>query len=315
MMNNGSRSEAIRAFDQARRQAKWNRITSRWQGRDNRVMPFEAIRGELRYQNHMYRGIREIALERIVGSVGRYHEFSRRFLPLNDSLRERWININELANTQGWPPIEVYKLGDAYFVKDGNHRVSVATQLNMATIEAHVWEFPADVSIKEDDTLDQVLINLGHKQFMEKTRLHELCPGHQLQFTAPGRYSELLAQIEDLRHTLTIIDEEEMPYTEAVVAWYEMIYLPTIQIIHESSLVADFPGRTEADLFVWLSIHRNRLREQYGDYQNLADLARVLAQEFKETNINKVARRVRQWLGHKTLPPLSGYHTPPMAGA
>jgi hypothetical protein len=81
-----------------------------------------------------------------------------------------------------------------------------------------------------------------------------------------------------------------------------------VQIIHDSTLMNDFPGRTEADLFVWLSEHREPLREQYGDYNNLADLAELLAKHFKEGTLKKAARQVRRLLGKDTLPPLAGAH-------
>jgi hypothetical protein len=151
-----------------------------------------------------------------------------------------------------------------------------------------------------------MLIRLGKANFIGTTRLDELYPDHELRFTTPGQYSELLAQIEDLRRKLTLIDGEEMAYDEAVSAWYEMIYLPTVQIIHDSTLMNDFPGRTEADLFVWLSKHREPLREQYGDYENLADLAELLAKHYKEGTLQKAARQVRRLLGQERLPPLAG---------
>lgn len=298
------RNEALHRFEQARRQALFDRVAARLTGRDNRVLPFAVIRDKLRQQSPLYRGIQEIPLVQIVGSVGRYQEFTRNFLPLNDGLRERWVTVDSLATSTGWPPIDVYKVGDVYFVRDGNHRVSVARQLDIPTIEAHVWEYPEEVQIGSEDKLDDVLIRLGERNFMGKTRLDELYPAHNIYFTSPGRYPELLAQIEDLRGKLALIDGEEMPYIEAVAAWYEMVYLPTIQIIRDSTLLDDFPGRTEADLFAWLSVYRERLKECHGDYDSLADLAQILADKYKEGGIAKAARRVRRLLGSDALPPL-----------
>jgi hypothetical protein len=299
---------ARKRFDEARKQAGRDQLNALITGRDNRVIPFETIRRELRQQQSIYHGIQNVPLDGIVGSVGRSTEFTRQFLPLNNSLAERWIGVETLARGTGWPPIELYQVGSIYFVKDGNHRVSVARQLNIGTIEAHVWELPSNAAINPEDNLDDMLIELGKANFLGKTNLDEIYPENELHFTTPGQYSELLAQIEDLRRTLAQIDGEEMPYDEAVCAWYEMIYLPTVQIIHDSTLMNDFPGRTEADLFVWLSEHREPLREQYGDYNNLADLAELLAKHFKEGTLKKAARQVRRLLGKDTLPPLAGAH-------
>lgn len=187
------RYNAMRHFDQARRQAQLDQLSARLTGRDNRILPFEAIRSRLRQQNQLYRGLHEVALDDIVGSVGRYHEFTRQFLPLSDDLRERWVGIDTLTlSATGWPPVELYQVGDVYFVKDGHHRVSVARQLDIPSVEAHVWEFPADVPITSQDSFDEVLIRLEKRRFLEQTQLDRLYPDHNLRFTAPCRYEELL---------------------------------------------------------------------------------------------------------------------------
>jgi hypothetical protein len=304
------RGEAIRHFEQARRQARLDQLSARLTGRDNRILPFEAIRSRLRQQNQLYRGVREVELDQIVGSVGRYQEFSRRFLPLRDDLRERWVGVDTLTlAASGWPPVELYQVGNVYFVKDGHHRVSVARQLNIPTVEAHVWEFPADVAISPDDSFDDVLLRLDQRRFFERTLLDERYPDHNITFTTPCRHDELLAQIEDLRQTLAQIDGYEKPYHESVEDWYELIYLPTIQIIHESGLLAEFPGRTEADLFVWLSIHRERLEDVYGAYDSLEELANRLAELYSEGSLERFTRQVRRLLGRDALPPLAGLDT------
>jgi hypothetical protein len=291
-------------FERARRQARWDSLTAWLAGRNEQLIPFEEVRARLRQQSPLYRGIQNVPVARIIGSVGRYQEFTRSFLPLNDSLRDRWVALGAMVMGQGWPPIEVYQVGDAYFVRDGNHRVSVARRIGNDTVEAHVWQYPTDLEIGPQDTLEAVLIRLGEQNFLAKTGLDTLCPDICIHFTIPGQYSELLAQIEDLRGKLADIDEAEMPYQESVLCWYEMIYLPAVQIIQETNLLQEFPGRTEADLFVWLSAHRQQLSDLYGDH-SLADLARILAQRYREGSLKKVARRVRRLLGRETLPALT----------
>ncbi len=306
------RYDAMRHFEQARRQARLDQLSALLTGRDNRILPFEAIRSRLRQQNQLYRGLHEVALDEIVGSVGRYREFTRQFLPLNDDLRERWVGIDTLTlSASGWPPVELYQVGDVYFVKDGHHRVSVARQHGIPSVEAHVWEFPADVPITGQDSFDEVLIRLERQRFLERTELDRLYPDHNLIFTAPCRYEELLAQIEDLRQALAWIDGYEKSYHESVEDWYELIYLPIIQIIHDSGLLAEFPGRTEADLFVWLSMHRERLEDVYGAYDSLEELAHRLAALYKEGSLERFARQVRRLLGSNALPPLAGFDDPP----
>lgn len=304
-VQSSTRSAARQRFQRARRQANRERMSARLTGRETTLLPFAAVRSQLRQQSPLYRGLQEVPMGAIVGSVGRYREFTRHFLPLNDSLQERWVNVEALSTTQGWPPIDLYQVGNLYFVKDGNHRVSVARQMELPTIEAHVWEFPEDISIDPDAPLDNLLIELGMKNFMARTRLDERIPEHSIRFTSPGRYTELLTQIQVLQETLSFIDDEKMPYDEAVLAWYEMIYLPTVQIIRDSGLLTAFPGRTEADLFVWVSQHRELLREMFGEYANLADLAQLLAAKYGKGSLGKMVRQVRRLLGSEDLPPLA----------
>lgn len=301
-----SRSASLERFNQARRQAWLDQVAARLRGNDeaSQLLSFDAIRSALRQHSPRYQGIQEVPLAKVVGSVGRYNEFTRAFLPLSDSLADRWIGVDELARKVGWPPIELYKVGETYFVRDGNHRASVARQMDLATIEAHVWEYPEEPDIQPDDTLDTILIRLGERAFEEKTGLAEKFPNHNITFTNPGRHSELLAQIYNLQETLSQIDGEPMPYDEAVRAWYEMVYLPIVQIIHESNLLSAFPGRTEADLFAWISSHRSALRDQYGAYASLSELAQMLAERYQESPLDKAGRRLRQFLGSNTLPPL-----------
>ena len=298
-------------FDRARRQAEIDRLGAWLRGRDDRLLPFETIRRNLRQQSPLYRGIHQVQLPEIVGSVGRYDEMTRHFLPLNDSLKNRWVKMVELAQTEGWPPIELYKVGNAYFVRDGNHRVSAARQLKFPSIEAHVWEYPDDIVIDPRATLDEVLNRFRERVFLEKTGLNQRYPDYDIRFTAGGRYPELQAQIEDLRQKLELIDEREISFEEAADAWYELVYLPSVQIIRASELLAAFPGRTEADLFAWMSLHRDRLREAYGDFDDLPALARSLMETYREKPIARMSRQVRRLLGSEELPPLAGLDAPP----
>ena len=299
------RHSALQHFERARRRARREQLSAKLSGRERHLLPFDAIRAQLLQKNPMYAGLHPVPLDRIAGSVGRYAEFTRRFLPLNDSFRERWVRIEALCVTEGWPPIEVYEIGDVFFVKDGNHRVAVARQMGIESIEGRVWTFPEELTLDPEDSLDDVLIQLGERRFMQETGLERLDPQHTIRFTTPGRYTELLVQIADLREKLTHIDGEEMPYDEAVAAWYEMIYLPTLQIIHDAQLLKQFPGRTEADLFVWLSVHRERLSGHYGRYDNLMQLAAALADRYGQGSVRRLARQVKRLLGQDAPAPLT----------
>jgi hypothetical protein len=297
--------QARKHFEQARRRAARDQFSAWLSGSEDGLLPFEAIRAQLKSEDPLYEGVQQIPLSQIVGSVGRYKDFTRHFLPRSDSMQERWIKVESLAAEKGWSPVELYRVGDVYFVKDGNHRVAIANQMGNDTIEAHVWGFLEEMPIAPGDSLGEVLIRLGERDFIAKTGLDISCPQHNIRFTTPGQYTELLAQIHELREKLALIDGQEMPYQEAVVAWYEMVYLPTVQIIRESTLLEQFPGRTEADLFVWLSVHRQELSELYGD-GSLAEWVEILIEQHKVGGLTRFIRKVRGMLGGDERPPLEG---------
>jgi len=297
------RRVADRHFEEARREAGKGRLSAWLSGQEDTLLPFESIRSELKQQHPLYKGLRLVPVDKIVGSLGRYKGFNRAFLPLSNSMRERWIQVETLAMERGWPPVELYRVGEIYFVKDGNHRVAIANRMGNETIEAHVWEYPEEVEINPEDSLDEVLIRLGQRNFLEKTRINELIPEHGIEITVPGRYTELLAQIRDLREKLSLVDGEEMSMDDAVINWHEISYLPAVEIIRDSGLLDDFSGRTDTDLFVWMSVHRGKLQEIYGK-KRLAELAAELAEKHKSGNFAKLKRRIWQILGRNEPAPL-----------
>lgn len=278
-------------------------VSSWFAGRKTeKLLPFDAVRAELLEQHPRNLGVQLVPVDKIVGSVARYDDFTRHFLPLKDSLRERWINVESYAMHRGWPPIDLYQVGEVYFVSDGNHRVAVARQMGYDTIEARVWCFPAEIEIDPDEPLDDLLIRLGESSFMEQTDLDKRFRDHTIQFTTPGRYRELLAQIGRLQQTLSAIDDQDVPFEKAVDDWYEMVYLPSAQIIRQSGILDSFPGRTEADLYVWLAVHREALLQQYGEYDNISELVEKVAESWQEQAISKALRRVMQLLGRDAPP-------------
>lgn len=144
-------------FNRARQRAffeGWRTLLSRQSGN---LLPFEPVRRALQLTSSVDRGLQEIELDKIVGSLGRDREFSRSFLPKHDYTRERWQRVASLFDDRGFKPITVYKVSEVYFVVDGNHRVSVSRARGFKTIEAYVVEFETHVSIRHDDDLNTIL--------------------------------------------------------------------------------------------------------------------------------------------------------------
>jgi nucleotide-binding universal stress UspA family protein len=238
---------------------------ARLTGHSTELLSFNDVRQKLHIQSSSHRGLQEIPVEAIVGSVGRYNDFTRSFLPRRDSDVERWARVEQaMVELVNLPPIEVYQIGQAYFVLDGNHRVSVARQLGMSHLEAYVVEFKSDVPLHPDDRLDDVLIKAEYAEFLRSTGFNRLRPEADLRVTAPGRYWELETYIEAHRYLLSQESGQELSAEAALQAWYEQIYLPVIDLIREQNILQEFPGRTETDLFLWLLRHRVNLEKQLG---------------------------------------------------
>lgn len=152
-----SRFQAIQSFDEAVRQARWGQVWRWLTGRPRRLLSFADFQEVLLFSTPRDLGIRDVPLEKITGSVGRAKDFDRSFRPLNESLRERWVQILNLHRFTGWEPIVLYKVGDIYFVQDGHHRVSVARQVGVPSIEAHVLEYPTVVCLSPRDSAEHLL--------------------------------------------------------------------------------------------------------------------------------------------------------------
>jgi hypothetical protein len=255
-------TQAGKDWDRARQSALIEDILGIFTRRSADLLSFEDVKSQLRLTQKNYRGIQDIEIDRIRGSVGRYQDFTREFLPRNDSMRQRWQRVDTIAIMRGLPPIEVYQVGEMYFVLDGNHRVSVAHQSGMKTIQAHVWEYVTPVGLSPDAGVDEVLIKAEYAEFLNKTKLNELRPEQEIIFTAPGRYLELECQIAMYQQVLEQIDQEPIGYSDAVTAWYDMLYTPSVQIIEERGVLERYPNRTEADLFIWVWEHHEELRER-----------------------------------------------------
>lgn len=90
----------------------------------------------------IYLGEQDIPVDRITGSVGRESDFDNNFRPLKKHLRDRWIDIYALFEADQFPPIQLFKIGNDYYVEDGHHRVSVARTLGRLSLRAQVWEIP-----------------------------------------------------------------------------------------------------------------------------------------------------------------------------
>jgi nucleotide-binding universal stress UspA family protein len=260
-----SLSSAISDFRAARNQAALKEILARLRGDNIDLLSYDDVLKMLKVQGSSERGLRDIPLDSIVGSVGRYSDFTRDFLPRENTNAERWARVKiAMSDMAGLPPIEVYQIGDVYFVKDGNHRVSVARQIGATHIQAYVTEVRTRVPLTPDTKPDDLIVKAEYADFLEKTHLDELRPDVDLSVTVPGQYEKLLEHIEVHRYYMGIDFQRDIPYQEAVTHWVDAVYLPVVRIIRERGMLQYFPNRTEADLYLWIADHRATLEHDLG---------------------------------------------------
>ncbi len=256
---------AVADFRRLRRRAQMERLLAGATGSSADLLNFEEVRRKLRATAANERQLREIPLDAIVGSVGRYQDFTRSFLPRTDADADRWARVMVAANAMaGLPPIEVYQIGEAYFVVDGNHRVSVARQNGATSIQAYVIPFRSRVPLSPNAQPRDLLLRAEQAGFLEATRLDESRPGASMTLTEPGQYLTLREHIDV--HGFYMELERNAPVTleEAAAHWYDVVYLPVAQIIRDQGLLREFPDRTETDLYLWLAEHRAELEAQLG---------------------------------------------------
>ena len=256
---------ALEDFRRARSRAFMKELVARITGESIELLSYEEVRQKLRAFASSERGLQDIPLDAIVGSVGRYNDFTRDFLPRGDVNQDRWARVRAASEGMaGLPPIDVYKIGDVYFVQDGNHRVSVARQLGAKTIQGIVTEVQTRVPLSPDTRPDDLIVKAEYARFLERTHLDELRPQADLSVTVPGQYPILEEHIAVHRYYLGLEQKRFIPNDEVVTHWYDHIYLPTIQAIREAGILRNFPNRTETDLYLWLSEHRAYLEKEWG---------------------------------------------------
>jgi nucleotide-binding universal stress UspA family protein len=258
---------ALEDFRRARRQAALQEIVARLQGKSVELLSYEEVSRKLKAAGRAARGVRDIPLDAIVGSVGRTSDFTRSFLPRSDSDDQRWARVKTAAEDEsrpGLPPIEVYQIGEAYFVLDGHHRVSVARQMGQTHIEAHVIEVRTRVPLSPEVQPDELIVKAEYAEFLATTRLDALRPDADLSVSVPGQYARIENHIEAHRYFMEIEQGRDVPFEEAACDWYDQAYLPVVRSFREKDLLRDFPGRAEADLYLWVSEHQLDLREALG---------------------------------------------------
>jgi hypothetical protein len=265
-------------FNRARNKALLSRMQHFMDiSRDN-LLSFNDVKDILKPRNEVYRGMRVVPINLIVGSEGRYRDFNKYFLPRAEHLRARWEKVDQ-ARIQdiALPAIQLYEIGGVYFVRDGNHRVSVARSQGMETIDAEVTSLSSEIAIKPGmtpDELKKAVVVYEKKLFYEKTGFGDITGDEGLDFTSPGRYDVIYSHILVHKYFLNQERTGEIPFSEALASWYNGVYKPIIQIIRDEWITLNFPGHSPSDLYVWIVKHWDFLKKKYGIHYSISAAAR-----------------------------------------
>ncbi|MCP4165523.1 MAG: transcriptional regulator [Chloroflexi bacterium] len=301
MMTNEPTAVEINQAQEHFRQAHMQALLQDWRagisGRNTDLFSYEEVRKilEAREGATFYK-TQDIPLDKIVGSVGRYRDFTSAFLPRNAALAQRWQRVDAaMSGLVGVPAVDLYQVGDVYFVRDGNHRVSVARSRGDKSIDAYVTKVDVPFPVEADsaEKLSTWLTEAGHRLFLKHTQLQTYYPDADIRLTEPGRYRKLYEQIDVHRWYLGEAFEREIPYEEAVRSWYDHVYLPLTESIRESGVLKEFPNRTVADLYLWICHHREELRKRYN--LDLSENAAVstFASVYSDKRMNKAIKGAR----------------------
>lgn len=268
-------------FSRARFKAFLNGVWAALSGQPNRLLSYDEIKEKLHIGGPIYRGVQTVRVEQIAGSLNRYHQFDREFLPTQDDTSSRWMSVNRaFYQDVSLPPVVLYKVGQVYFVVDGHHRVSVAREQNQEFIDAEVRECATRVNITPDIKLEDLEILEDKVHFLERTALDYLRPGANIKLTVPDGFERILEHIAVHRYFMGLDLKRDITEQEAVTHWYDTVYLTIVQVIRESNVLDDFPGKTEGDLYLWVLDHQHYLAQTEGQpLQSPAEAARDFIEE------------------------------------
>ena len=282
--------QSDRDFSRARRRAFLRRISAylRRDPGSNQLLSFDEVKGALGAISQVYLGLREVPVSKIVGSVGRHRDFDRAFLPSKPDLGTRWRRIDEIMHrAEELPPVSLYKIGDAYFVQDGNHRVSVARQRGIEMIDAEVIELRSRVPVDSALTARDLLHKFEHRRLLERLPIDRVLPEIKVEFSDVADYRRLATYIEAHGFKVSQLWTRYISPEEVLRDWYEYGYRPIAEIIREERILDVFPDRTELDLYLWIVFHRERLALEARD-------EKISPQAAKDDILKNVPRRRRQ---------------------
>ena len=287
-------------FTKARNKAFFNELQHLLNPEETKMISFKQIKSLLKPQNQTYIGMKTIPISKIVGSEGRYKDFDNQFFPKSSFLKERWEHVDEaVIKDIVLPPIRVYELGGLYFVRDGNHRVSVAKSKGVEFIDADIISLQTEIKLSPVRTLQGMIkqiISWEKKNFYFETNFGDITDFWCLDFSLPGQYDIIYHHILTHKYFINQGISEEIPIEEAIISWYSLVYLPVVKTI-EKYKITRYVKATESDLYVWIITFWDDLKHKLGDEVELDTIVKDISLEYK----SKPFMRLRNAIGRLIL--------------
>lgn len=288
-------------FSKAHTKALFNEIQHLLNPEEATLISFSDIKKLLKPRNEVYKGMQVVPVKLIAGSEGRYKDFDNNFFPKSNFLKNRWERI-DMAHLQNvaLPPISLYELGGLYFVRDGNHRVSVAKSRGVENIDAEVVSLQSEVKLKPGSSLEDMIAQVvayEKRVFYAETNFGDITDCWVLDFSTPGKYDVVYNHIIVHKYYINMGISEDIPFEDAVLSWYQTVYLPVIRTIETHHIMRHFKGLTKSDLYVFLIKYWDELKQKFGNAVSLDEAA----EDFKKDNRKRLGTRILNWIARQKM--------------
>lgn len=284
-------------FAKARNKAFINEIQHLLSPEEAKLISLNDVKQMIKPVNETYVGMKVIPIAKIVGSEGRYNDFDNNFFPKSSHLKNRWEHVDEAAiQSITLPPIKVYEISGLYFVRDGNHRVSVAKSRGTEFIDAEVVSLQSEIVLKQPDNINDIvkqIINYEKRVFYSETGFGDITDYWCLDFSRTGRYDVIYNHILTHKYYINQQKPEEVTMDQAILSWFNNVYMPLAGVITKKSILRSFPKRTIGDLYVWMVRYWNDLKNKFGTEIPLDKVATTFKREFKIPFHKRILNRIK----------------------
>ena len=251
--------DAQHDFLRARRRATAARLIARLRGEPDDVgviLPYEEVIAALGFKSERSLGLQVVPLEAIVGTIDRARDFDRRFRPTSRRVRSRWEQI-AAAMRRGaeLPPVDLLKVGEIYFVRDGHHRVSVASALGLRDINAYVTEVVTRAPAEGATEVTDLPLKSHERLFFERVPLPAEARA-EIDLSDPWDFGDLAEAVEAWGYRAMQEHGELFDRAQTAQLWLEHEYRPVVAMLRESDLIRKC---TETEAYMRIITERYRL--------------------------------------------------------